>query len=177
MSSLLNLESKSLDARALKRLVPGVQIWAYEDLPNTVEELLGPAGCAIILYVTDREPGTESGHWVAAWSAPDGLHFQDSYGLTPDAELAWVPKDKRIEWGEDEPKLLRLLRGAGVPLHISRLKEQTWRKGDNTCGYHAACRISHREMSDEEYNTWLNRTRGINPDGAVVLWSLHPHSK
>lgn len=143
---------------------PGITTWTYRELADVLELPRRPFA---LLYET--EPGF--GHWVAVLDTPEGIEHFDSYGLRPDDEQKWIPKQYRQELGAGSPHLVRLLLRTGKPINYSEFRLQGPAPAA-TCGKWVAIRCRNRDKTAKEFAknaTALAKAHGITPDELVVL--------
>lgn len=152
----------------LSRLIPNAPIHPYNELENVrrLDDLFGPDNSCFVLYLIQS---STSGHWVCLQDLGNKVEFFDSYGGNgrPDSQLRWVPKDKREDWGEDSPLLMRLIRESGKELVYNKARLQKECDNVTTCGRHCAVRLMHSAHALPDYINWLER-KPNSPDEIVT---------
>jgi hypothetical protein len=142
---------------------PGLTVWLYKDLAKRSEL---PDLPIAVLYET--QPGF--GHWVAILETPEGLEHFDSYGLKPDAELKFIPKQYREAFMATAPYLARLLGHDGRNVNYNEYKLQG--EGTNTCGRWVVARCRNRRMTTDQFAACMQNLahkKGITLDEATLL--------
>lgn len=145
-----------------------VNIVYYPDVHKykSVDELLHPYGCCIILYVS--KPHT--GHWVCLTVRPE-IHMKKNgnpkiileyfnpygsdntfgYSGMPDDELHFIDDQFRIENNEDYPYLTRLILNCDYKLTYNEFPFQKLNSDIKTCGRWTVLRCLLRELSLEQF--------------------------
>lgn len=186
MDKLIQIEkTRSFTDEDVKRLCDNkVKIVTYTELYNygTIEELLSPYGCVILLYLT-RE---NYGHWVFVQrlrGQSDTLEHFDSYGYAIDDELFMVPDSQRSEQefkdrsGQSRPYLTELIQKSPSIKHViyNRQKlqssERTSAGSVNTCGRWCGMRCVLRDTPLEVFQK-LFIGQQLEPDDYVTLISM-----
>lgn len=147
----------------LKEACPGLTVWLYKDLAQ-LSQL--PELPIAVLYET--KPGF--GHWVGVLSTPEGVEHFDSYGLKPDAELAFVPPRYREAFMANAPYLGRLLARDGRNINYNEYKLQG--PTTYTCGRWVVARCRNRRMTTTQFATAMEQLADrhrISLDEAVLL--------
>lgn len=142
-----------------------VNILSYRDIMkcDSLEEVLGPQGAAIILYETKPQYG----HWVAFFrSGPHEVEFFDSYGFPPDSELQFVPKSMGCY-----PRLEELCRKAGFTCIYNKCKLQSDSSHVSTCGRWASVRVSMRKIKLEDFIGLFTKT-ALPPDDYLTHMTM-----
>ena len=138
---------------------------------GNLQPLLQKTGKAVILYVTQRTPGSESGHWTGLIDhGARGLEAFDSYGLAPDAEYKFIPPAAKAAANEVQKHILPALQGSGRPYVYNHKRLQSWSPSVQTCGRHVAVRLAHSDMPLPQYVAWLEnsaRQQKTTPDAIV----------
>jgi hypothetical protein len=142
------------------------KILIYTDLKkyNSVNELLNPYGCVVILYLNSKNMG----HWTCLFRNKDNHNeFFDSYGLPPDSELAYIPNEKRIELKQLSPLLSKLLLKDKRKIIYNNHRLQKLAPKINTCGRHVIMRLIGRDIDIDDYNKIMHSTN-LTPDQLVT---------
>jgi hypothetical protein len=132
-------ESIPLSDSQVKYLLDGkVNIIPYTELKTyrTIEDVLYPHDCAIILYLSDQNYG----HWTAitkrgkkiCWFDPYGLD-SDGTELTPDQEKDWPGMER---WSGKDNILSHLFRKFDGPMEFNSYPFQKHSSSIATCGRH-----------------------------------------
>lgn len=139
------------DSDVLKLVENKANVLVYSDLQkyNTLDEALGPHGAIFLLYETQPDYG----HWTCMFKMDDGktIEFFDPYGIFPDNQLEWVPKNFREVSGQMYPQLTALLYYSPYNLTYNEHKFQKKGAGINTCGRWSALRLVCRDMSLKKF--------------------------
>lgn len=149
----------------LRDALPSLSIWLYKDLAQ-LRDL--PKLPIAVLYET--EPGY--GHWVAVLETPEGIEHFDSYGLKPDAELAFIPPAYRASFMATAPHLLRLLIKDGRPVNYNQYKLQASGAKISTCGRWVVARCKNKRLTTKQFAekmAQLALANGITLDEATLL--------
>lgn len=165
----------SLSDDDLRRLNPHTKLLLYEDVKNfpTIDHLLHPYNCAIILYEWKRTKDASIGHYIAVLKLPDGTieHF-DSYGIKPDRELKQI-KDKSDAYkkmtGQDQQYLLKLYIKSPRPISYNQYKLQSINDGISTCGRFSALRTIFKNLSLEQFKDLFMGKRNTPDEIAVMM--------
>lgn len=155
----------SLSNGDINKLLDGkCNIMSYDQLSkyDNIDSAMGKYGALILLYQTKQNYG----HWCCVFKRNNNtIEFFDPYGLFPDDELEFVPKNMRKVLNEDYPHLTWLLYNSGYKKIDYNSKQLQKFKGDvNTCGRHCAVRIMLRNLPIDEYIKFL----GKDPDKKVL---------
>ncbi len=151
---------KSLSGTEIMKLMNNqCKIVSYSDLHkyNSIQELLSPFGCAVILYLTKKNYG----HWVCLFmDSKNRVEVFDSYGIfEPDDELHLIDHKFKKESYQDEKYLLGLLKKYDKDVIWNHYKFQKMEDGINTCGRWCVARLKMRKYSLEEFRSFF---RGID---------------
>lgn len=148
----------------IRAACPGISTYVYRDLARMTALPRLPFA---LLYET--EPGY--GHWVGVLDTPEGVEHFDSYGLLPDAELAWVPKKYRAAFGAASPHLVRLLLESGRPIVYNQYRLQG-RGKIATCGRWTVARCRNRAMTTDQFAGGMRalaKELRVSPDALTVM--------
>lgn len=169
MSTIKDLEKISLSNIEMMDLVKGKSnLIQYPDLKNVsnIDEILGPYGCCIILFLTHKNYG----HWTCIFKVePNTIEHFDSYGIYPDEELNFKidPYFRKIS-GEDYPHLSYLLYNSPYNLSFNQYQFQGKMKDISTCGRHTSMRIILRHLSLDDYKKLICSSK-YTPDEVVTI--------
>jgi hypothetical protein len=142
-----------------------VNILSYRDLMNcnSLHQVLGEHGAAIILYETEPQYG----HWVSLLcNEPGVVEFFDSYGKPPDSQLQYVPESMHCE-----PVLKEMCAQAGARLIWNDVKLQSEASDKSTCGRWASLRIAMRFMTMEQFQHFFLNQK-LPPDSYVTAFTM-----
>jgi hypothetical protein len=141
----------------IRKAVPYAPIVRYEELAeyDSIEELLPESRSAIVLFVATEGPS--SGHWCAVMRSDMNIYFFDSYGLRPDKNLLFAPRNLRKGLNQSKPHLSYLLNHAlktGFKISFNEVKYQSDNVSIQTCGRWVVSRISFNkyEQNNEPEN-------------------------
>lgn len=130
-------------------------ILIYSDLfdYDNIDDVLGERGYVILLYqIQDKY----SGHWICLFRQKSYLVFFDSYGLSPDQEVQFIPDFQSLDnRGEKVPHLTKLLKESGYEVKHNTHQYQSDRKDINTCGRHVSVRLKFRDLTPNQYHTLM----------------------
>ena len=170
---------KPTSGNDLKYMTGGdVNIIAYEELLNynSLEDLLGDNGAAIILY---PNPGKINiGHWCCIFlqpgTFPQACQFFDSYGVCVDEELDDYNKDKSNIHKRKKlpPKLIELLLDTPYADHFfyNEYPLQSLEVATNTCGLWCVWRLKNRSLTEDQFKKLfydIPANSRISPDLAI----------
>jgi hypothetical protein len=117
------------------------QLLLYEDLAKygSIDDVLNPAGCAIILYQINKN----FGHWIVINKNDDNqIEFFDSYGGKPDSQLKYAKYNKKY----NNPYLTMLLLNSPYEVIYNPYKLQSKGFNMNTCGRWCTLRLHMRHI-------------------------------
>lgn len=149
----------------LRDAAPDLGVWLYKELAKQRD--LPPLPIAV-LYET--MPGY--GHWVGVLETPEGIEHFDSYGLKPDAELAWVPREYREAFAATAPHLVRLLARDGRDVNYNEYKLQSSSPEIATCGRWVVARCKNRRLTTQQFAEKMRalaKAYDITPDAATLM--------
>lgn len=151
-------------------LEPDTKVFAYPEFAsmNTIEEAFDELGRCIFLFLTESE---NMGHWVCMFLRKDGsIEYWDSYGEKPEAQRAWVSKEKLKELGESEPYLWDLLKKSGRKVYYNTHAYQSDKNDVNTCGRWVVARLICKDASNLQFYNIVKKS-GYKPDDWVALFT------
>lgn len=127
----------------LKNLIgEDLRIIKFQDLKNysSLYQLLPKVKDYVVIFFTDdKKNNINIGHWTCLLRYKNKFEFFDSYGLAEENELKFIPKEKRIEYGEDIDYLKIML--SKVKNTHNKYDYQQWDDNVTTCGRWVALRI------------------------------------
>ena len=172
LEKLKELESISLSNHDIENLLDGkVNVVTYPELKeySSLDELLGNNGCAVILYMTDKN----FGHWCALVRVNNKLvEFFDPYGMVPDSELKFVPAHLKKSTRQDFAYLSQLMDDSPYKLSYNEYPMQHFGKGLNTCGRWSTARCIFKEWPLSKFhNKFVNNEFGMSPDSYVTMFT------
>ena len=146
-------------------IVPYPSLHKYK----TINELLYPYGCAVVLYETKEYYG----HWVSVIDRSNKekcrIEVFDSYGLyKPDQELNFIDKDFRGSSNQDYPYLTRLLYDSGCEIHYNNHRLQSEDPDVATCGRWSVVRIWLRDLDVDEFSELMKSDPKRDPEQVVT---------
>lgn len=153
------------------------KIILYPELINysSIDELLKPYGCVIILYMHKKINNNNSfyGHWCCIFKIKDKsktIEFFDPYGHFCDDQLNTKALDRhfRIENGLVYPLLSYLLFYTGTKYNLTFNHYKFQGPDSSTCGRHCCVRLLNKDLSLTKYNKYM-KSFGINYDLLVTI--------
>jgi len=165
----------SLSDDDIRRLNPNTKILLYEDVKKfpTIQHLLDPFDCAIILYEWKRTQETSIGHYIAVVALPDGTieHF-DSYGILPDNELKQIKNmssNYKKMTGQDQQYLLKLYIKSPYQISYNQYKLQSLSDDISTCGRFAVLRTIFKNLTLEQFKDLFIGKKNTPDEIAVAM--------
>ncbi len=142
----------SLSSTEILSLYPNrVQIVVYGDMCDvtSIEQLFEEVNLVVILF----ETSPSYGHWTLLINRPDSdvIEFFDPYGMVPDTELAYIPKDFRRQSCQDFPRMLELLYNSHKQVRYNNFDFQKQGPGINTCGRWVLLRIVFSRFDEYQF--------------------------
>ena len=151
------------------------RIIRYSDLMfiNSIDEVLDQDGSVIILYQKEQS----SGHFCLLTNRykEGSLYFFDPYGYYIDEEVALSDFQIRNMGGEIVPHLSHLIENSNYDLIVNKIQYQQFKEHVSTCGRHCCVRLNYIHLSDDEYNTFINKNSHYNPDFWVSVMTVDFH--
>lgn len=142
---------------------------------STIDEVLAPYDCAVILY----ETRPKFGHWVCisldrsvqARGLEPVLEFFDPYGGFIDTQLDHIPEEFKKQTFQDYPYLSKLLVESPYTIQWNNKPLQKFKDSVNSCGRHVSLRLVMRDLPIREYQQFLLSKSGgsLNPDNVVSM--------
>ena len=148
--------NKSLSSLDIKKILNGnVKIIIYPEIVDykSIDDLLKPYDCVVILYMHNKIQNGYYGHWCCIFRIDDkNIEFFDPYGIFPDDELDYnISTYFRKESGLEYPLLTYLLFYTGSKYKLSYNEYVFQGKNVSTCGRHCAVRLLNKHLSLKEY--------------------------
>lgn len=139
-------------------------IVSYPDIKKyrNINDLLGKYKKCVILYLNSANYG----HWTCIYEYNGTIYFFDSYGVEPNGQLNWLPKNVNKLLKQDHKHLLKLLYNSGKPIEYNEYPLQKFGKGINTCGKWVVFRLKYPFLSVENFRK-LFENKNIEPDKLI----------
>lgn len=154
---LINIPLSGID---IKKLLGGkVKVILYSDLINysSLDELLHPYGCVVILYMQKKIKNGFYGHWCCIFKINDNeVEFFDPIGVWIDSEIdGRLESSFRKENNLEYPLLSYLIYYTGLKykLYYNHIRFQN--RNTSTCGRHCVIRLRNRNMKLEDYEDYI----------------------
>lgn len=151
------------------------RIMKYQDLMfvNSIDEILDVDGSVIILY----QKTSNSGHFCLLTKKykENSLYFFDPYGYDLDEEVKLADFQVRNMNGV-VPHLTHLIENSNYDLIVNKIQYQEFEDLVNTCGRHCVTRLNYIHLSDEEYNTFINKNSHYDADFWVSVMTIDFHN-
>jgi hypothetical protein len=148
------------------------KIIRYPDLHkyNTIEDVLHPYNCAVILY----ESKPRYGHWVCIMLHPDNtLEWFDPYGFSVDEEFKFINADYRKATNQYYPAMCRLFLNSPYHIVINKMEIQKYEKDNSSCGRHCVFRLISRHLPLEQYQQLMKKENNMNADDKITLLTAY----
>jgi len=151
------------------------RVMRYSDLMfvSSIDEILDVEGSVIILYQKEKNKG----HFCLLTDAyKDGtLLFFDPYGYDIDEEVALSDFQVRNMEGKIVKHLSHLIENSNYELIVNKTQYQREAEHVNTCGRHCVVRLNYIHLSEEEYNTFINKNKEYDADFWVSVLTVDFH--
>ncbi len=164
----MDVVAKPMSDAEVREWLPHVTFMTYPAFARdvqrgmTLEQFLGPARAAVILY----EIKPRSGHYICVFERPGGsIEVFDSLGYVPDDELDFIPSEFRKRSNQDHSWLLVLLQRSGRRVEYNEVPLQRDEPGVATCGRWCIWRIANRDMPLKRFQALF---RGPSGDELVA---------
>lgn len=148
----------------------------YQDLMfvSSIDEILDVEGSVIILYQKEEN----SGHFCLLTSRykEGSLYFFDPYGYDLDEEVKLADFQIRHMGGEIIPHLTHLIEKSNYDLIVNKIQYQKFKDHVSTCGRHCITRLNYINLSDTEYNTFINKNSHYDADFWVSVLTVDFHN-
>ena len=143
-----------------------VNVVLYSDLHkyNSIDDLLGKYGRAIILYIfSENELGKAKGHWVSVLkTSRNTIEFFCSYGTIPDKTLMKLPLKLRKKFNEDYSYISKLMYDSKLPIEYNEKPLQ--QHHSVVCGYYCIGRVCVPDMKIEEFQKLFSKNKKSNDE-------------
>jgi len=141
---------------------------------SSIDEVLDVDGSVIILYQKEEQKG----HFCLLTNRykEGSLYFFDPYGYDIDQEVKLADFQIRNMGGEIVPHLTHLIEKSNYDLIVSKTQYQEFEEHVNTCGRHCVVRLNYINLSDTEYNIFINKNSHYNPDFWVSVLTVDFHN-
>ena len=142
--------SQPLTDLDIRKLLPETMVLTYPELKNaeSIDDILGSQKQCVVLFLTEND---HTGHWQGLFEDAKGIHFFDSYGMSPNGAFAWLNAEEERKLHQTREYLDALLRKAGRPVFYSTARLQSRDDDVATCGRHVCCRLLFKRMPLQEY--------------------------
>lgn len=158
----------ALSSEDLKKICPDIRVILYPEIPqySSLDQLFSSGRNRPIALLYEAEPNM--GHWVSLIRhGPNQYEFMDPYGLSPDDEFKFIPKDYR----EISGQMVKHLRGMGkssdVVMYWSKKPIQGQASHIATCGRWVGLRCRMRQMPLKDFRNMFQDSR-YTPDELVT---------
>lgn len=145
-----------------------IRIMTYPELKHlrSIDQCFDSKGRCILLFLTSSPT---DGHWCCMMNKPDGIHFFDPYGESPEDVKGGVSMPMREQLDMRQPYLTRLLRASGRPVFYNTVPYQQEKSGVNTCGRWCVVRLMYAPKSDAYFHKVVQKAykKGMTPDTFV----------
>lgn len=161
------LKEKAFSSSEILQIIDGkANLLTYSELEKykTLDDALGKYGALVLLYQTKSK---NYGHWVAVFKVnKNTVEFFDSYGIFPDDEIDFVPKNFRRVNYKKFRHLDQLLLDSHYKIIYNEYKLQSDELGTNTCGRWVAVRLLMRKVSQQKFAKFFLRFE--DPDWLIT---------
>ena len=161
--------SHGLYGSEIREFLPDIKIINYRQLSkhNNIDDVLGSGNAVIILY----EWVLNSGHWVCLFKDGNVVEHFDSYGVKPDHELKWTPKEFKKTYYNKIPHLVKLLWQSPYDIRYSHHQLQKESPNVSTCGRWAVLRLILKHLDEDQFAK-LFKNKSMSPDYLVTLMTM-----
>lgn len=160
---------EALSNSDIKKFFNGkVNILTYDLLEDydTIEQVMGKYGRAIILYFWQDEP--KVGHWVTVFKTPrDTIEFFNSFGSVPDKTLDDIPVSFKATHGESFKRLTEML--LETPLQIEYNDKCLQQDDSSVCGYYCIVRLCCKDIPIERFQQLFTKNKRKNDELVLKL--------
>lgn len=175
--------NKALNGDELKKMIPwDINIILYPDIEkyDTIDDMLEPNNCCILLFETDRGENMSTGHWTCLLKTVDdenneSVNFFDSYGFKPDDQKKKINKYFMEMINMRDNFLSELLyRAANEMDNVVEYNEKQLQKmarNIHTCGRWISLRLLLKDISMNDFQKfmeYLKQNYNNNLDKLVV---------
>lgn len=159
---LKQVKEYSLTDKDINELLePDTHIITYPQFAtfDNILDCFDVKGRCVFLFLTTAP---NAGHWLCMFLRKDNIEYFDSYGQAPEAQRSWLSKEQLEELGQGERYLYNLLSASGIPVYYNKVAYQTDKKDINTCGRWVCARLINKDMSNQEFNYFVNESMKEN---------------
>lgn len=156
---------KSLNGNEVTQIVGyPIKIIKYSDIKKhkNIDDLMDGYNL-LILFETENNKG----HWCALKKCNNTLYFFDSYGIVPDDELEYTPKQFRIKNNMDKFYLTKLFYDSDYNIDYNNYQLQKFDDNVNTCGRYCGLFLKLKNISNEDFVKCFKKS-GRNYDKMIV---------
>ncbi len=153
MNQLKNIPLSSHEI--LDKLHDKCNVYIYNQLSDvdSLEDLISPHGCCVILYRTKPS----FGHFTCIVRLNSGIiSCFDSAGVVPDKELSWTNMKMRKKLNQVKPIIANLLTNfidnGGKGEYNDNVIQA---KNTMSCGYWCIVRITCKDMNNDQFIRWV----------------------
>lgn len=163
----------------LKLLDNKAKIVLYPNIHNfrTLDELLEPYGCCVILY----EQIPKYGHWCALMKTNQNtVEYFNPYLGPPDNSLDYIPFSFKLITNQFLPYLSILMYESPYKLSYNEFAFQRHSPQIRTCGRHCVVRLLCKHLDIYQYKKLLDKLCMLfktDYDGVVTLLTMKNKSK
>jgi len=170
---ILKEVDRPLSSKDIKKILNNkVKIILYPEIVNyySIDELLNPYDCVIILYMQNEITGGFWGHWCCIFKIKnDTIEFFDPYGTFVDDELNYdIDSHFRKENGLEYPLLSYLLFYTGDKYKLTYNEYKFQGIDTATCGRHCCNRLLNKNLTLKQYKNKMDNSK-INYDILVTI--------
>ena len=168
MDILRKIERPTTGLYLMNKLDNKVKIVPYSEIHkyDNINQLLGKYKKVILLYQTRKN----FGHWCCLYeNNKKHICFFDSYGIIPDDQLEFTPKDLRDDLKHEQRYLTQLLYDSGKKIEYNEYQLQLREKNINTCGRWCLVRLQYPNISINDFYHIFNSFKPLKPDILISL--------
>jgi hypothetical protein len=161
------------------KFVPSTKLYNF----NTLEELLSPHDCILILYLSKPD----FGHWCCMFkhsasqsNKQNYIEFFDSYGVLPDGELKYISLDFKKEHHMIHANIKRLITASPLfklgDINYNNYHLQSTNNTVATCGRHCTIRLINKNIDINEYKDLLDYYKSDNQNFdyiVTLIWIIY----
>lgn len=151
-----NLKGKALSENDILRLIDGkANLMTYNQLQKckTLDEALGKDKALVLLY----EVAPNYGHWTCVFDRNGTIEVFDSYGMYPDDEIDFVPKQfKKLNYKKLR-YLSKLLYESKKRIEYNEVPLQSDEEGISTCGRWVIVRLIYRDVPQNKFADFFKK--------------------
>lgn len=170
MDILTKIEQEPLSFDELRRMLSkddrdqDTKLMNYDDLGQFehLQEAFEQHRAIIVLLQIESPNAPRVGHWIALLDQGDHYEHFDSYGFSPDEELAIT---------HEQPILTHLVETASKRVEESTTRFQAIREHVSTCGRWAVARVLLQELNLHEFKEVIQAAHSV-PDVTIALMTM-----